>query len=331
MVGSGADSLVVVTGGNGFIGRALCAHFLAAGRRHRRLVRLRPAEAMGGGEAGAETLAMGDLAIAADAQLDAALAGATAVVHLAGRAHVLADTAPDPVACYEAANTQATARLAAAAARVGVQRFVFASTVKVLGEQTRPGAPFRADAPVAPMDPYARSKLAAEHALRASCAGSTMRPIVLRLPLVYGPGVGGNFLRLIDAVARRVPLPFGAVTNRRDLLFVGNLVHVIAQALDCADPPDGTWLISDGAAISTPELIRRVAAALGVAARLLPVPVALLEVGASLAGRRAQIERLTRSLEVDASALRQQLGACPFTLDQGLAETARWWRGRHAI
>ena len=327
MAVSGEHGLVVVTGAAGFIGHALCAHFVATGRPHRALVRaIDP-----GAHTHSETVAIGDLATVPDERLDAALAGATAVVHLAGRAHVLRDRASDPDALYAAANALATARLAVAAARAGVARFVLASSVKVLGEATPPGRPFGADSPPSPQDAYARSKVEAERALAAECARGTTVPIVLRLPLVYGPGVKGNFLRLLDAVARCAPLPFGAIENRRDLLFVGNLVHAIAVALDLAEAPAGTWLVADGEPVSTPDLVRRLAAALGVAPRVPAVPVALLRVAARVAGREAQVARLTQSLEIDAAPLWQRVGVAPCTLDQGLTETARWWRARHAI
>jgi nucleoside-diphosphate-sugar epimerase len=158
-----------------------------------------------------------------------------------------------------------------------------------------------------------------------------MTPIVLRLPLVYGPGVRANFLALLEAVARRAPLPLDSIRNRRDLCYVGNLVHAIAALLDCVPPPAPMWLVADGEAVSTPDLVRRLAAALGVAPRLLPVPVALLEIAGKLGGRGTQIARLVRSLEVDASPLARRIGPLPYTLDQGLAATVRWWRARHAI
>ena len=322
-----ANGVVVVTGASGFVGRALCAHFAAQARPHRGLVRAMPADA----PRRTPLVAVGDLATASAATLAAALEGACAVVHLAGRAHGVGERDATAAAAHASANAEATARLAAAAAVSGVQRFVLASTVKVYGEATRPGHPWRADDPLAPQDAYARSKVEAERLLAAACAGAAMTPLVLRLPLVYGPRVRANFLALLDAIARRAPLPLRSIMNRRDLCYVGNVAHAIAALLDRATPPAGVWLVADGEAVSTPDLVRRLAAALGVAPRLLPCPVALLTLAGKLTGRGAQIARLTGSLEVDASPLTRLIGPLPHTLDQGLAATVRWWRTRHAI
>ena len=318
---------VVVTGADGFVGSALVAHFIATGRPFVAVVRRHAAS-------GAATLrhrAVGDLATASEATLGGLVAGAAAIVHLAGRAHVLADAAPDPTALYHAANVVATERLAAAAVRAGVRRFVFASTIKVHGEASAPGRPFRADDALAPRDAYACSKSDAERALAAVTAGTPLEAIVLRLPLVYGPHVKGNFLTLLDAVARGALLPFGMIANRRDLLYVGNLVHAIAALLDLRDPAGGAWLAADGEPVATPELVRRIAAALGVAPRVAKVPLPLLALAARATGRGALLQRTVASLEVDASPLARRIGPSPFTLEQGLAATAAWWRLRHAI
>ncbi len=318
---------IVVTGADGFVGSALVAHFVATGRPFVATVRRHPA----GAAAKSHHRAVGDLATATEAALDVLVTGAAAIVHLAGRAHVLADAAPDPGALYQAANVVATERLAAAAVRAGVRRFVLASTIKVHGEATMPGRPFRADDPFAPHDAYSRSKVEAERALAAIAAVAPLETIVLRLPLVYGPRVKGNFATLLDAVAREARLPFGGVTNRRDFLYVGNLVHAIEALVDAPGPLAGAWLVSDGEAVATPELVRRIAAALGVAPRVPKVPPSLLTLAAAATGRGALLRRTVSSLEVDASPLVRRIGAPPFTLDQGLAATAAWWRLRHAI
>ena len=158
-----------------------------------------------------------------------------------------------------------------------------------------------------------------------------MTPVVLRLPLVYGPGVKGNFLTLMDAVARRARLPVAGIDNRRDLLYVGNLVHAIVSLLDDAQAPSGPWLVADGEAMSTPELVQRVGAALRIEPHLIAVPIPLLTLGGLLTRRRSMVDRLVASLEVDATPLRRRIGAPPLTVEQGLAATAAWWRGRHAI
>ena len=318
--------LVVVTGADGFIGRALCEHFRASGRPHRALVR----HATHAPDANHRIIA--DLATVPEAELDSVLAGAEAVVHLAGRAHVLDEIEPDPVASYRQANVVATARIARAAVRAGVQQLIHASTVKVHGESSVPGRPLRPEDPCIPVDDYARSKLAAEREVGAICAGTALAPLILRLPLVYGPGVKGNFLALMDAVARGATLPLGAIRNRRSILYVGNLVEAIAVALDTTPPPTGAHFIADAQSVAVPDLARAIGVALGEPVRLPSVPVLALELSARLIGKRATIERLTRTLEVDSTSLTDATGWRPrFALADGLAETAKWWRLRHAI
>ena len=321
--------LVVVTGAGGFVGRALVAHFKAAGRPCRAIVRQREGQATA---ADPHVRAIDDLATLAEADFDEILAGATAVVHLAGRAHVLDETARDPAAAYASANVTATARLAAAAVRAGVRRFVLASTVKVNGETSAASRPFRPGDPPAPRDDYAKSKLEAEQALAGICAGTSMAPIVLRLPLVYGPGVKGNFATLLDEVARERRLPLGAIRNRRSLLYVGNLVEAIDAALDAAAPPSGVHFVADAQSVSVPELLRAVGAALGTPVRMSPVPVRLLEFGGQVIGRRSQVDRLVRTLEVDTTSFAAATGwRARHSLADGLAATAAWWRMRHSI
>jgi UDP-glucose 4-epimerase len=292
---------VAVSGADGFVGRALRARFEAAGLEVRALSRV----------------SHGDLADATDAALDATLTGAKAVIHLAGRAHVLREGAADPEERYRRANVEATRRLAQAAIRCGIERFVFASSVKVNGEATPAGRPFRPDDVPVPRDAYARSKLAAEHVLAELAATARLRPVVLRLPLVYGPGVKGNFRALWDAVAQGRRLPLAAVDNRRSLLALLNAVDALADAIDA---PAGTYFAADAASVSTPQLVRAIAAAQGRTARLAYVPVPLLRLAGTLAGRRALVERLTASLEVDATSFTVATGWQPRrTLAEGLA------------
>lgn len=320
------QGLVIVTGADGFIGRALCAHLRATGRPCRALVRqARQA-------ASADERAIADLATTTDVELDAALAGAAAVVHLAGRAHVLDETAPDPSRSYHQANVVATTRVAQAAVRAGIGRFVHASTVKVHGESSMPGRPLRPEDPCAPGDDYARSKLAAEEAVRTLCEGTAVAPVILRLPLVYGPGVKGNFLAMMDEVARGRTLPLGALRNRRSLLYVGNLVEAIAVALDTTPPPTGAHFLADGESVAVSDLVRAIGVALDEPVQLLSVPVTALVLGARLIGKRAAVERLTGTLEVDAASFGAATGWRPrYALADGLAATAKWWRLRHAI
>ena len=298
--------MIVVTGADGFVGTALAAQLRLTGRRFRGLVRALKADSA----AAPEHLVVGDLATISDETLLPALAGAEVIVHLAGRAHVTRRRLVDPARAYHEANVVATERLAHAASRAGVRRIVFVSSIKVNGETTSPGRPFRADNPPRPHDRYAKSKRDAEQMLTDIARASGMSLAILRPPLMYGPRVRGNFLTLWRAVARGVPLPLGRIDNRRHLLYVGNLVHAIVALVDGA-ASEGTWLIADRESVSTPELARRIAAALRQRARLVPLPVSLLKFAATAAGQRALVPRLTDSLEIDASPLAGRIGPLP--------------------
>ncbi len=310
-----ADNTVLVTGANGFVGNALCEALIASARRVRRAVRVaRPGLS--------DAVATGD--IGPDTDWRPALEGVGSVVHLAARTHVLHETAADAQAEYRRINVEGTRRLAQMAAQAGVRRLVFMSSIKVNGEATE--RPFTERDVPRPEDAYGRSKWETEQALAQVTAETGLEVAVLRPPLVYGPGVKGNFLRLMDVVARGTPLPLGSIENRRSLVYVGNLVDAIVKALDAPGAAGRTYLVSDGEDVSTPDLVRALAQALGVRPRLLPCPPALLQFGAALAGKRAELARLTGSLQVDSAALRRELDWRPrCTLAQGLAETARWY------
>ncbi len=308
---------VVVTGAAGFIGRALVDHLRAAGREVRPVVR----EDRGGIEG---AIAPGPLEQASTDALARVLDGAAAVVHLTARAHATGDRGADAEAAYRAANVDATSRLARAAVAAKVPRFVLASSVKVNGEATLPGRPFRPDDPPAPLDAYGRSKRDAELALAGACRGSSTAAIVLRLPLVVGPGARGNVARLVDAIAAGRTLPFGAIDNRRSVLGLANLCDAIVAALDAQPAPSGVHFVADAGTVSTPALVRAIAAALGRPVPLAFVPVALLKLGARLAGKSAEIGRLAGSLEVDASSFATATGWRPeHPLAEELARLAR--------
>ena len=247
-------------------------------------------------------------------------------MHLAARVHIMRDDAADPLAEFRRVNVEGTRVLASAAAAAGVRRFVYLSSIKVNGESTL--RPFTETDPPSPEDAYGISKWEAERGLTQIARASAMQYVILRSPLVYGPGVRGNFLSLMLAVARGVPLPLAAIDNRRSLLYVGNLVDAIRVCLSHPAAAEQLFLVSDGQDVSSAELSRRLAAALQVRPRLVPVPVPLLRLAGRLAGRGAAIERLVGSLQVDSSRIRAILGWFPpFSLDEGLAETARWCRG----
>ena len=310
---------VLVTGATGFVGHTLCGHLTQHGHEVRRAVRAARGTS---GPSTAAIVAVGDIGPSTD--WTASVDGMAAVVHLAARVHRLEDTAADALAEYRRINVEGTRSLAIAALRAGVRRLVFLSSAKVNGE--RSVQPFRElDAPHAE-DAYAVSKLEAEEALKQTLAAGQTQWTILRPPLVYGPGVRANFLRLMRAVAGGVPLPLGAIDNRRSLLYVGNLVDAIRVCLSHPGAAEQVFLLSDGEDVSTPELVRRLAAALQVRPRLLRVPVPLLRLAGRLTGRVAGVERLTGSLQVDSSRIRAALGwTPPCSLDQGLAETARWY------
>lgn len=319
---------VVVTGAGGFIGRSLVAHFASRGRAFRAIVRGQDRASA----PGLHDVAVADLATACDDELDAIVAGASAVVHLAGRAHVLRETMGDPVAAYVSANRTATERIARAAVRAEVRRFVLASSIKVNGEASVPGRPFRPDDPPDPRDDYARSKLGAEVALAAIANETPMAAIVLRLPLVYGPGVKANFAKLLDEVARERFLPLAAIRNRRSVLYIGNLVEAIDAAVDATPPPAGVHFVADGESVSTPGLVTAAGIALDTPARFVAVPVPLLRFLGTLSGKTAKVRRLIDTLEADASSFTAATGWKPrHSLADGLAATASWWRMRHSI
>lgn len=305
---------VMVTGATGFVGDTLVD---ALQDRARRALRQPAADPQRG------DVVVGD--IGPDTDWSGALAGVDCVVHLAARTHVLREDAADPLAAYRRINVEATRQLARQAAAAGVRRFVFLSSVKVNGETTA-AQPFSDIDPPRPEDAYGISKREAEDALRQTGADTGMEVVVLRAPLVYGPGVKGNFLRLLSAVDRGLPLPLASIDNRRSLIYVGNLVDAIVACIDAPAAAGKTFLVSDGEDVSTPVLIRKLAAAMGKPPRLLPCPVALLRFGAALLGQRAAAQRLTGSLQVDSSRIRRELGWQPrYSLDQGLNATVRWY------
>jgi len=309
---------VLVTGANGFIGRALCAHLRAAGTALRAAVRAVVPPLPAGERVPADYVAVGG--ISGETDWGAALDGVTHLVHLAGWAHDGGASRAEAERLSRTINVEGTARLARQAAAAGVRRFVFLSSVKAAGE--RSGAlPLSESSPPVPEDPYGASKLAVERML-GDLAGGGMETVILRPPLVYGPGVRANFLRLLRLVDRGVPMPLGSVRNMRSLVYLGNLVSAIEACLVSPAAAGETFFVSDGEDVSTPDLIRRIASAMGRPARLFPFPVRLLRLGFRLAGRAAEFGRLADSLAVDATKIRAVLGwEPPFTLDQGLRDT----------
>ena len=305
---------VLVTGATGFIGRALVAHLNSLGWAVTAGVRTLPASCQR--VPGVDYEEVGE--IGPDTQWRSALRAVTHVVHAAARVHVMRN---ESVVDFVRVNEQGTARLAQEAASHDVRRLLLLSSIKVNGETTRE-RPFRADDVPAPGDAYARSKLAAEQALWRACAGSALDGVVVRLPLVLGYGAKANVARLVRLVARGVPLPLASVKNWRSLLSLGNLCDFVTLALVHPRSSGRVWLVSDGEDLSTPELVRRIAAALGRPARLAPCPVALLRGLGRVTGRYAEVTRLTGSLQVDIEPARRELGwDPPRDLADGLAAT----------
>ena len=263
----------------------------------------------------------------AESETRQALQGVGAIVHLAARVHVMTDPASDPLREFRQINTGWTERLARAAASQGIHRFVYLSSIKVNGEQS--GIPFTEEDFPKPQDPYGISKWEAEQALSRVSSQTGMETVVVRSPLVYGPGVGGNFLQLLNILRRGVPLPLACVHNLRSLVYRGNLVDALVRCVRDARAVGQTYLVSDGEDLSTPDLIRRLGKALGLAVHLWPLPLSVLRWVGQVAGKQAMIDRLLGSLQVDSSKIRRELDwHPPFSVDRGLAETSAWYGGR---
>lgn len=317
-----SPATILVTGATGFVGGHLCRLLLERGHRVRGALRRRPAR--GTLIEDVEPVLVGE--IGADTDWADALRGVDCVVHLAARVHVLREVDVDPVAAFRRDNVQATDRLARAAATAGVRRLVFASSARVNGPSSG-AAPFRETDVPAPAEPYEHSKLEAERALADVAAATGLECTILRAPLVYGAGVKANFLSLMRALDRGLPLPLGAIRNHRSLIYAGNLASALTAACEHPAAAGRTFLVSDGEDVSTPELARRIAAALGRRARLPGIPVGLLRMAGRLVGREGAVERLCASLQVDSSAIREALGwRPPHTMVRGLEQTARWYR-----
>ena len=310
-----------VTGATGFLGAALLrrlalqradvsgatAYSLSGISRHA------PAKVIDG----VRYVPIGDLTGKVD--WPAALSGVEVVVHTAARVHMMVDRAAEPLAEFRRVNVQATLSLAREAAAIGVRRFVFISSVKVYGEATLAGQVFTEQDATAPQDGYGISKLEAEEGLRQLSADTGMEVVIIRPPLVYGPGVKANFAALMRAVQRAWPLPLGAVHNQRSLVALDNLVDFIVTCITHPQAANQTFLVSDGQDLSTTELVRGMAQAVGVPARLLPVPVWALQAGASLLGKGDAVQRLCGNLQVDISKARNLLGwVPPVSVQEGL-------------
>jgi UDP-N-acetyl-alpha-D-quinovosamine dehydrogenase len=314
-------NLLLVTGASGFVGRSVCERALELGLKVRGSHRSLKSQPLV--PAGVEKIQIASVDGSTD--WSSALVGVDVVIHLAGRVHVTEGQGRDSLAIYRAINTAGTERLARMAVAAGVRRFVYVSSIKVNGEQSSSGSFTAADTP-RPEDAYAISKWESEQALYRVGTESGLEIVVLRPPLVYGRGVGANFRRLLHLVQRCVPLPFASISNRRSLIYVKNLADAIITGATHPRATGQTFLVSDGQDISTPELIRSIADAMGVPSRMFPCPLSLLKATASIAGKSAELRRLLGSLAIDSTSFRSQTGwVPPYSMSQGLRDTTEWY------
>jgi nucleoside-diphosphate-sugar epimerase/GT2 family glycosyltransferase len=316
---TGGGRRVLVTGANGFIGKAVCADLPPRGYCVRGAVR-RNSDA--GPSTNAQHVAMGEI----DEHTDwkATLSGVDSVVHLAARVHLMQETAADPLAEYRRINVALTLNLARQAAALGIRRFVFVSSIKVNGESTPVGQPFTTDDEPRPQDPYGISKLEAEQALMQLAVQTGMEVVILRPVLVYGPGVKANFQAMMRWLRMGVPLPLGSLDNRRSLVSLDNLVDCIATCLNHPAAANQIFLVSDGEDLTVKALLQRTAAAFNRRARLLPVPKFVIGTAGRVFGREAITQRLCDTLQVDISKTRCMLGwEPPVSIDDVLRKTAQ--------
>lgn len=310
---------IAVTGANGFIGAALTHKLCEKGYDVRGIVRSK--ERALNRNSHLEIFAVGEINDATN--WNDALKGIDVVIHLASRVHKLIDVYINPLADYRRVNTDGTQRLAEMSAGAGVKRLIFMSTIKVNGEKTA-GDAFTENHLAHPQDPYAISKWEAEQALHNISDSTGLEIVILRSPLVYGPGVKANFLRLLGMVNKNIPLPLSMVNNKRSMIYIGNLVDAIIRCIEHPDAVNKTFLVSDGQDVSTPDLIRMIAGALGKKARLFPCPAPLLEMIGKITGNSSEVERLTGSLQIDSAKIRRTLNwTPPYTVEEGIMETVK--------
>lgn len=312
---------VLVTGASGFVGGALARH-LAADPSFKVVAPMRRRAEI----PGVQTVPIGDIGPGTDWR--AAVEGVEAIVHCAARVHQMQDASADPLAAFREVNVEGTKSLAEAAVAAGVKRLVFVSTVKVLGEAGTLGRPFREEDAPAPADPYAISKWEAEQELGRLSERSALETVIIRPPLIYGREPKANMLRLLRLVAKGVPLPLGAVRNKRSMIGLDNLVSALRAATIHPAAARRTFLVSDQQDVSTPELVNMMAAAMGRPSRLWRFPVGLLRLMAQLAGRGEEIDRLTGSLEIDSGRISHELGwRPPRSPAEGIGEMVRGFAG----
>ena len=311
---------ILITGATGFVGQPLCRRLSNDGHMIRIALMSQNENTP---EGVSETVLIGDIAEGVD--WSKAIKGIEVVIHLAARVHHMREEVNNPHPLYYKVNTEGTTSLADAAVKAGVKRMIFMSTVKVHGEGT--DSPYHESDECYTEDPYALSKLKAEQALLEIGREQTMQIVIFRPPLIYGPAVRANFLRLFQFVDKGYPWPFGRLQNKRSILYVGNLIDAIALVIEHPAAAGEVFMISDGEDLSTPELYRRIAFSLGKKAVMFPFDGSLFALALRSIDRGDIVRRLLGSLTVDSSKIRRELGwVPPFTLEQGLRETAEWYR-----
>ena len=311
---------VLVTGASGFVGRCLCEHLTKRGHLVTASVRSSetpPIENIN------SSIVVGDLG--PDTDWTKALENQEVVIHLAARTHIMDESASNPESKYLRVNVESTKRLIHQMSEQNISRFIFMSSVKVNGEQTTV-QPYTESQPSHAEDAYGRTKYQTELLISSS---PDLKSTIIRSPLVYGPGVKGNFLKLMQLSERGLPLPIGMIKNERSLIFLENLIDAVIQSLENSAAIGQTYLVSDNADISTPELFRAVGNALNKPTRLFPFPVFLLRLAGVLVGKSGAIRRLAGSLQVDCSKIHKELGwKPPVGLQQGLDKTVIWYQNQ---
>ena len=310
---------ILVTGANGFVGRAVCSHLSSIGLPIFALTR--------------SPYPFGDpiqnvvISDPSDEhQLVHAMNGVDTVIHLAARVHVMTERVADSLSAYQAINVDMTIKLAKQAVAAGVRRFIYMSSVKVNGERTEDGMPFTPEDIPKPEDPYGVSKMEAEQALLALSKEAGLEVVIIRPPLVYGPGVGANFLAMMRWVSKRPPLPLGAIHNKRSMVALGNLVDLISACINHPKAVGQVFLVSDDQDVSVTQLLKKLARALKVQCFLLPVSAMLIKFAAVSLGKAAVAQRLCDNLQVDISKTKELLDwKPPISLDEGLQITADWY------
>ncbi|MGR8952998.1 MAG: UDP-glucose 4-epimerase family protein, partial [Gammaproteobacteria bacterium] len=305
--------IVMVTGATGFIGSALCSKLTNSGFNLVKAVRT--------GCASDGVVVVGD--IDGNTDWSDALQGVDTVIHCAARVHIMRADRENSLQAFRRVNTEGSLNLGRQAAKAGVRRFIYLSSIKVNGEETSAGQRFTTEQAPAPIDPYGISKREAEDALREIARSSGMEVVIIRPPLVYGPGVKGNFQTMMQWLAKGIPLPFASIKNKRSLVALDNLIDLIMICIHHPAAVNQTFLVSDDEDLSTPELLKKAAFALGKTVWLMPFPIWMLYLVASMLGRHSDMRKLCESLQVDITKTRALLNwEPPIKMDQALCQTA---------